>query len=84
MLVNKNHSQLGNMNWISTDKKLPEDHKWVLVDGGIGYIRQGEWWTITGERYPGKLIQWPVTHWMPLPILTDPTKAVNPAQTESK
>ena len=56
-------------NWISVEDELPEDNTTVIVSGGIAYIRKGDWYTLTGERYPGKLIHWEhgVTHWQPLP-----------------
>jgi hypothetical protein len=53
--------------WIPVSERLPDDNTKVIVHGGIAYIRKGEWFTLTGERFPGKPIQWPVTHWMPLP-----------------
>ena len=53
--------------WISVENQLPEDNVTVIVENGIAYIRKGEWYTLTGERYPGKLIQWNVIHWMPFP-----------------
>ena len=61
--------------WISVEDRLPEDNVYVIVKGGIAYYRRGkgryavcgEWWTLTGERFPGRIIQWQVNHWMPLP-----------------
>lgn len=55
--------------WISVKDKLPEYGTTVIVDGGIAYRRiqdKGKWYTITSIPYPGKLIRWEVTHWMPL------------------
>jgi hypothetical protein len=60
-------SALDRQGWISVEERLPEDHEVVIVHGGIAYQRKGEWMTLTGERYPGRPIQWQVTHWMPLP-----------------
>ena len=57
--------------WISVEDRLPDDQVGVIVEGGLGYIRQGEWWSITGERYPGRPILWTVTHWMPFPKAPD-------------
>lgn len=47
----------------------PMDGTPVLVFGGIAYWRADAhaWYTITGSAYPGRVIEWPVTHWMPLP-----------------
>jgi glutamine cyclotransferase len=59
------------MKWIPVSERLPKDHDVVIVQGGIAYIRKGEWMTLTGERYPGLPIQWTVTHWMPLPEAPD-------------
>ncbi len=53
--------------WISVEDKLPDENTNVIVDGGIAYYRKGLWMTLTGELFPGKPIQWIVTHWMPLP-----------------
>jgi len=54
--------------WISVEDQLPGLNKTVIVDGGIAYLAHDRnWYTLTGEEYPGKVIQWTVTHWMPLP-----------------
>ena len=53
--------------WISVEDRLPETHTTVIVAGGIAYINESCWWTLTGVDYPGSQIQWDVTHWMPLP-----------------
>ncbi len=47
----------------------PKDGTIILVSGGIAYWREKEqaWFTLTAEAYPGRPIQWEVTHWMPLP-----------------
>lgn len=47
----------------------PMDGTEILVPGGIAYYRivDSGWYTITAEKWPGKPIQWPVKHWMPLP-----------------
>ena len=54
--------------WISVDERLPEPNRIVLIDGGIGHItNDGFWYTDTAQD-AGRLIQWKVTHWMPLPL----------------
>jgi len=53
--------------WISVKDQMPEALDTVIVRGGIGYFYSGKWFTLTGEAWPGKIIQWEVTHWMPLP-----------------
>ena len=56
--------------WISVDDGLPVYGETVIVAGGIAYRRiqdAGRWYTLTSCDYPGKPIQWDVTHWMPLP-----------------
>ena len=55
------------MDWVSVDDRLPPDYEKVIVSGGIAYLRKGVWMTITAEAWPGKPIQWNVTHWMPFP-----------------
>ena len=57
--------------WISVNVAVPHDNINVILDGGVGDIRNGDWWTVTGERFPGKLIQWSVTDWMPIPELPE-------------
>jgi hypothetical protein len=46
----------------------PKD-KVIIVSGGIAHWRNGEWWTLTGEQWPGRPIEWEVKHWMPLPTV---------------
>ena len=55
--------------WVSVEDRLPENNLTVIVPGGIAYRRHDDWYTLTGERYPGRLIIWEhgVKHWMPLP-----------------
>lgn len=55
--------------WIKCSERLPDTDKTVIVDGGIAYQRNGGWFSLTGIEYPGRLIQWNVTHWRPLPPL---------------
>lgn len=55
--------------WISVADSKPGHCQVVLVCGGTAYYKHdsAEWFTISGEDWPGKKIQWEVTHWMPLP-----------------
>lgn len=55
--------------WISVADRKPGHRQVVLVCGGTAYYKHdsAEWFTISGEDWPGKKIQWEVTHWMPLP-----------------
>jgi len=51
----------------------PKDGRGILVHGGVarwhvGDDCDGAWYSITGYKYPGRPIDWPVTHWMPLPV----------------
>ncbi len=69
-LVRERDEALAKVEWISVEDRLPEGYQWVLVysDTGdigdfpfdIGRIIGGEW----------KCLGWdyPVTHWMPLPL----------------
>ena len=52
--------------WISTKESKPDVFKRVIISGGVGfYIGNGFWKTIMdGEPY--QIIDWHVTHWMPL------------------
>lgn len=54
--------------WIDVKERLPANGQTVIVHGGIAYRLEDEWITQTG-RASGSVIQWPVTHWQPLPIL---------------
>ena len=55
--------------WISVADSRPGHCQVVLVCGGVAYYKHdsAEWFTISGEDWPGKKIQWEVKHWMPLP-----------------
>lgn len=58
------------LRWIPVTESTPKFDQVVLVDGGVAYYGlTGKWMTITGEEWPGKPIQWKVTHWMSLPAL---------------
>jgi hypothetical protein len=53
--------------WIPVDEKLPDGFL-CLVPGGVArYAGKGVWITATDTEYPGREIQWEVTHWMRLP-----------------
>ena len=57
--------------WVSVEDRMPEKGVNVIVDGGIAQYK-GEyfgWYSITGIDWPGRPIEWDVTHWMPLPKL---------------
>lgn len=57
--------------WSSVDERLPEDGQVVIVHGGIAFRQNNVWRTLTGEAYPGRIIQWVVKHWRPLPSPPD-------------
>lgn len=55
------------MKWISVEDRMPELNKVVIVEGGIAIHNSDfQWVTMTGHD-SGNVIQWTVTHWMPLP-----------------
>ena len=56
------------MEWISVNDRLPEEGIMVIVEGGIGRLEKGKWFSYTACR--GIEIQWIVKHWMPLPNLS--------------
>lgn len=53
------------LEWISVEDSLPEAMMYVLIHGGIGYFDGEVWRTRMEPECP--VIQWEVTHWMPLP-----------------
>lgn len=52
-------------------EQLPPDGQVVYVPGGVAYRRDGAWYSLTGYGWPGALIDWPVTWWLPLDALPD-------------
>jgi hypothetical protein len=64
--------------WIDVADRLPTEEFVVIVKGGVAYRSGCEWFTITGETWPGKLIQWPVKWWMPFPVLPSPKRPAEP------
>lgn len=52
--------------WVSCEDRLPELEVPVLVKGGVAMRIHDGWATLMGPDY-GRVIQWTVTHWMPLP-----------------
>ena len=54
-------------NWISVEDRLPPQNITVIIDGGIGRLLCDAWYSYTGCE--GRLIEWKVTHWQPLPKL---------------
>jgi hypothetical protein len=60
-------------------ESAPKDGTVILVPGGIGYWKPSaeQWYTITGEAWPGRPIRWPVNHWMPQPGHPDITPNVH-------
>ena len=59
--------------WIETKDKMPPDYVLVIVADRVAYRLRNAWWTLTGEVWPGRQIQWEVTQWMPLPCSRDAT-----------
>ena len=57
--------------WVKSSDRLPEDNETVIVRGGCGYYLESTkcWYTCLVKTYHGDdaIIQWDVTHWMPLP-----------------
>ena len=54
--------------WISVKARVPDDSKMVLIAGGVGfYDKEIKGWRTLVGRDSGRLIEWEVTHWMPLP-----------------
>jgi hypothetical protein len=47
-------------------ESAPRDGRLINVRGGVAHWRNDCWWTLTGEQWPGRPIQWEVTHWYPL------------------
>ncbi|TNC14867.1 hypothetical protein FF100_04625 [Methylobacterium terricola] len=43
----------------------------VIISGGIGYRKDGRWYTLTGKDAPGLPIEWPVTAWTPMLFAPD-------------
>lgn len=62
-------NELERTRWVSVTERLPPHLETVIVNGGIAIYDEGDeqWRTLTGEQWPGRVIQWHVTHWMPLP-----------------
>ncbi len=59
--------------WISVKDRLPEENLMVIVDGGIAKHLDSGWYSLTGIDHPGRIIRWDVTHWQPIPKLTELT-----------
>lgn len=55
--------------WVSVKDRMPPTDGLVIVQGGVARWNGTEWRTMTGYEYPGRPIQWEVTHWMPMPTL---------------
>ena len=55
--------------WISVEDRLPKIGTPVIVQGGCGYYDGENWRTYLAIKSNGAyaVIQWKVTHWMPLP-----------------
>lgn len=59
--------------WIPVEERLPPTGIDVLVAGGCAYYIDDEWWSLMGDD-AYRVIQWKVTHWMPLPLLPEEGK----------
>jgi hypothetical protein len=56
--------------WVLCSERLPPTGLNVIVDGGCAFFDGQDWRTSMGHSW-GNVIQWPVTHWMPLPAPPD-------------
>ncbi len=59
--------------WVACSERMPEEYVIVLVVGGLAAWQGGTRWDSMMPHCTGRTIQWPVTHWMPLP--TSPNEA---------
>ena len=60
-------ARVDTLKWIPVSEKLPDGFL-CLVPGGVArYSGKGVWLSATDNEYPGRVIEWEVTHWMPLP-----------------
>lgn len=50
--------------WFHPDDAIPMET--VIISGGIGYRKDGRWYTLTGQDSPGRPIEWEVTGWTPM------------------
>ena len=66
-LAHKLIELLDRQRWIPVMEKMPDTERSILVHGGVAYFDGDSWRTLTGFNYPGPVIRWKVTHWMPLP-----------------
>lgn len=55
-------------------ESAPRDGTQIIVEEGIVYWRENktyshlsDWYTITGEEWPGKCLRWKPKFWQPLP-----------------
>lgn len=53
--------------WIPVSEKLPEEMEFVIIEGGVGYLQDGIWYSAMSDL-PHRKIKWSVTHWQPLPV----------------
>ncbi len=51
--------------WVPCAERMPPTGWSVLVAGGCAYFNGIEWRTLMGASH--RVIEWAVTHWMPLP-----------------
>lgn len=63
------------MKWIKCSDELPPFGQTVIVEGGVAVFGPEGWRSVTGIPYPGRIIEWRVSNWMPLP---DPPSPDNP------
>ena len=55
------------MQRIRTQDKMPQPHVLVIVAGGCAVWTGSVWLSKTGDTVLGRVIEWPVTWWMPHP-----------------
>jgi broad specificity phosphatase PhoE len=58
--------------WVAVEDAMPQSGEIVLVSGGTAMHVDGVWYTGMEEPLFRRTINWPVTHWRPLPYYPQP------------